>query len=205
MSLLQAAQNHTLPGLEVGEDITALERLSDPHCAGALWQREVPANVMNWLAALDPKHLPSARVTLRPNAVAETVAQLCEMAGTPDCPERTWLEADINQLSETFATNMVADYIRLRLDVVTTNACRRWHIDSIFARLICTYRGTGTQVGNAVDGAEPTNARTTPTGAPLALRGSLWPEIPPANLRHRSPVIEGSGETRLLLVVDPVV
>ncbi|MEM1164583.1 MAG: DUF1826 domain-containing protein, partial [Pseudomonadota bacterium] len=151
----------TLPGLTVGEDITALARLADPHCAAALWQREVPQNVLDWLAALDPKHLPNARVTLKPDAVALAVTELCDTASVPVCAERTWLEQDITQLSQTFATLIEADQIRLRLDVVTTNACRRWHIDAIFARLICTYRGTGTQVGTAADGAEPINPQTT--------------------------------------------
>ena len=205
MTLLQATHGNTLPGLTVGENISTLDQLSEPHCAGALWQRSVPQHVLDWIAVLDPQRLPNARVMLRPNAVRQTITELCDMAGTPACSERAWLEADITQLAESFATLMGADYVRLRLDVVTTNACRRWHIDAIFARLICTYRGTGTQVGNAADGVEPQHVHTAPTGAPLALRGSLWPEIPPANLRHRSPPIEGSGETRLLLVIDPVV
>jgi hypothetical protein len=43
-----------------------------------------------------------------------------------------------------------------------------------------------------------------PTGAPILLRGTLWPEQPKSGLLHRSPPIEGSGETRLLLVLDPM-
>lgn len=50
----------------------------------------------------------------------------------------------------------------------------------------------------------PEHVHTVPTGAPVILRGTLWPETPEANLRHRSPPIEGSGETRLLLVIDPI-
>ncbi|ESQ13779.1 MAG: hypothetical protein N838_33160, partial [Thiohalocapsa sp. PB-PSB1] len=45
---------------------------------------------------------------------------------------------------------------------------------------------------------------TVPTGAPILLRGTLWPEQPKSGLLHRSPPIEGSGETRLLLVLDPM-
>jgi len=43
-----------------------------------------------------------------------------------------------------------------------------------------------------------------PTGAPILLRGTLWPEHPRSGLLHRSPPIEGTGETRLVLVLDPV-
>lgn len=43
-----------------------------------------------------------------------------------------------------------------------------------------------------------------PTGAPIPLRGTLWPEGPRSGLLHRLPPIEGTGETRLVLVLDPV-
>jgi len=99
---------------------------------------------------------------------------------------------------------MGAPYVRLRVDRITTNACRRFHVDAITARLICTYRGTGTQYGNATEGAQPEQVFTVPTGCPMLLRGRLWPEAPHAQLLHRSPPIEGSGETRSVLVLDPI-
>lgn len=99
---------------------------------------------------------------------------------------------------------MEVAYLRFRLDIISTNACRKFHVDAIRARLICTYRGTGTQLGHARPGTEPGQVMTVATGAPLLLRGSLWPADPAAGLLHRSPPIEGSGETRLVLVLDPV-
>jgi len=99
---------------------------------------------------------------------------------------------------------MSAPYLRLRLDVVRTNACRKFHIDAVTARLICTYRGTGTQYGISTDGADPKRVFTVPTGAPIILRGTLWPADLPSGLLHRSPPIVDTGETRLLLVIDPV-
>jgi hypothetical protein len=99
---------------------------------------------------------------------------------------------------------MEAKYLRLRLDVVTTNACRKFHIDAVTARLVCTYRGPGTQYGISNDGAEPRHILTAPTGAPILLRGTRWPERPCSVLLHRSPPIEGTGKTRAVLVLDPV-
>ena len=40
--------------------------------------------------------------------------------------------------------------------------------------------------------------------APILLRGTLWQERPRTGLLHRSPPIEGTGETRLVLVLDPI-
>lgn len=45
---------------------------------------------------------------------------------------------------------------------------------------------------------------TVPTGSPIILRGTRWPETPVSRLLHRSPPIVGTGETRLVLVLDPV-
>ncbi|WP_367648814.1 DUF1826 domain-containing protein [Ruegeria arenilitoris] len=103
-----------------------------------------------------------------------------------------------------FTDLMRSKWLRLRLDVVATNACRRFHIDAVTSRLVCTYRGTGTRYGISTDGTDPSRVFTVPTGSPVVLRGTLWPENPKSGLLHRSPPIEGTGETRLLLVLDPV-
>lgn len=39
--------------------------------------------------------------------------------------------------------------------------------------------------------------------APDLLRGTLWLGKPASGLLHRSPLIEGTGETQLVLVLDP--
>jgi hypothetical protein len=158
----------------------------------------------SWIDALDPDVLPRARVILRPDAVRDTASEVCDASDTPAGPERDRLVDDIAALADIFAGQVQARWLRLRLDVVTTNACRRFHIDAVTARLVCTYRGTGTQYGISTDGAEPRRIFTVPTGAPVLLRGTLWPERPRSGLLHRSPPIEGTGEARLVLVLDPV-
>ena len=111
---------------------------------------------------------------------------------------------DIAALASIFANLMDAQYLRLRLDVISTNACRKFHEDAVTARLICTYRGTGTQYGVTSGISDPQSIHTVPTCAPIILRGNLWPALSNTNLRHRSPPIEETGETRLVLVLDPV-
>lgn len=106
-----------------------------------------------------------------------------------------------SQLCSTASSTIARDG-GLRLDVVTRNACRRFHIDAVTARLVCTYRGTGTRYGVSTGGGEPRRVFTVPTGSPIVLRGMRWPETPLSGLLHRSPPIEGTGETRLVL--DPL-
>ncbi len=134
----------------------------------------------------------------------QVVHRTCDLAGTPGGPERDMLIDDAAALASIFAELVKVPFLRLRLDVVTTNACRKFHIDAVTSRLVCTYRGTGTQYGISTDGADPERVFTVPNGAPIVLRGTLWPTNPKSCLLHRSPPIEGTGETRLVLVLDPV-
>ena len=204
MTIIQKTVQDAAFGVGVADDPTSLSSFVQPGCPATIWQRQTPRKVQNWLDNLDPEVLPCARVILPVDAVAETVPRLCDVAGLPTGPERNWLQEDIVFLADTFAQLLSARFLRLRLDVVTTNACRRFHVAAITARLVCTYRGTGTQYGISQDGAEPDRIFTVPTGAPILLRGTLWPAQPPSGLLHRSPPIEGTGETRLVLVLDPM-
>jgi hypothetical protein len=191
-------------GVEMVDDPAALGMCLQPGCAAAIWRRQTPPDVQSWLDGIDGEALPRARVVLPRHAVGKVVQQLFDMANLTDGAERAWLQQDIIGLADILSDLMNARYLRLRLDVVTTNACRKFHIDVATARLVCTYRGTGTQYGVSSDGDDPRRVFTVHTGAPILLRGTLRPTEPPSSLLHRSPPIEGTGETRFVLVLDPV-
>ena len=106
--------------------------------------------------------------------------------------------------ADVFSGLTPAACFRLRFEVVTRNACRKFHVDAVTARLVCTYRATGTEYGISTNGRVPRRVFTVPTGAPMLLRGTPWLERPKSGLLHRSPPIEGTRETRLALVLDPV-
>ncbi len=191
-------------GIDIADTPEGLAAIHRAGCAAAIWRRQPLSSFQDWLDRLDAANLPRARVILQPKAVRDTVTALCETEGMPEGAERARLVDDVAALADIFAGLMGAPFLQLRLDVVKGNACRKFHVDAITARLICTYRGTGTQYGIATDGVEPRRVFTVPTGSPIVLRGMLWPESPRAGLVHRSPPIEGTGETRLVLVLDPV-
>ncbi|WP_424934371.1 DUF1826 domain-containing protein [Amaricoccus macauensis] len=204
MNVASPAMNDMASCLSIAdlpEDLMAIHR---PGCAAAIWRRQALPEFQTWMDGLAPDRLPRARVILRPEDVREAALQICETSGTPDCPNRERLVDDIAALADIFGRVMGAPYLRLRLDVVVTNACRKFHIDAVTARLVCTYRGTGTQYGISTGEVEPRRVFTTPTGAPILLRGTRWPDPTEHGLLHRSPPIEGTGETRLMLVLDPV-
>lgn len=186
---------------ETGRDLQVIRR---DECPGMIWQRPLDARLLEWIDALDPEQLPRTRQILQLAEVQSAVLAACSAVETPDTGERSLLVQDIEQLATAFNTVAPAPYLRLRLSVVTTNSCRKFHTDHVVARLICTYRGTGTQYGISDDGSDPDDIHTVARGTPVILRGGLWPTTPPAGLKHRSPPIEGTGETRLVLVLDPI-
>lgn len=204
MNFVRKTVKNAAIGVCVADKPDDLDTFLQPGCAAAIWRRQTPPHVQLWLDGLDPDVLPRGRVTRTAQAIPDTVHQLCDMSGLPMCVERDWLIEDIVGLANMFSGLVSADFLRLRLDVITTNACRKFHIDAITSRLVCTYRGTGTQYGVSSDGHDPKRVFTVQTGAPILLRGTLWPQQPPSGLLHRSPPIEGSGESRLVLVLDPV-
>ncbi len=193
-----------LPGVGVVNSARGLADIEQPEKAAVLWHREIPKTVQTWIDTLQPALLPEVRVILPPNVLRDGVHAVFETCGTPDCDESRWLIDDISTLGAVFTDIMQARYLRLRLNVVTGNSCRRFHIDAVRARLICTYRGSGTQYAFTRGDASPEAVHSVPTGSPFILRGTEWPETPASGLLHRSPPIEGSGEARLLLVFDPI-
>lgn len=185
-----------------------LSVLKQPSCPAAIWDRETPQAFQTWVDTLPQEQLPRARLILRRDAVQDAMHEITAKAGLPDCAEHAHLAQDVTHLARLFSKLMGAAHLRLRLDVIKTNACRKFHIDAVTARLVCTYRGTGTQHGVSRGGEDPHQIHTTPTGAPILLRGTLWPAAPDAGFVHRSPpILDASGaptQTRLVLVLDPV-
>ena len=114
------------------------------------------------------------------------------------------LISDLGALAEIFAELMKTPDLRLRLQAVTTNACRKSHTDATTARLVCTYRGQGRQNRIATDVHDPARVSAVATGASILLRDRLWPEEPASDLLHCSVPFEGTGEARLVLVLDAV-
>lgn len=111
------------------------------------------------------------------------------------------LAADILDLATRFDDLMKRGRVRIRLELVTTNSCRKIHSDYTDLRLITTYSGPGTQV--LPTDAEKTEANlwSMPTGWIGLFKGRLFGEGH-APCFHRSPPAGDLGLRRLVLVID---
>ena len=92
--------------------------------------------------------------------------------------------------------------VTLRVEVTDGQSCPKWHLDAVRARLLCTLRGAGTQFGPVSGPAQVDRIRQMPTGTAALFRGRNW-GVQPTGILHRSPPVI-PGQTRLLVVVDPV-
>lgn len=181
-------------------DPEILQEIAAPGIGAVIWQRKPLPEFLDWIEALPVSSLPQLRTLVSVDAVEACVQAACDRAGTPLGPMRDMLASDIAALGFITSEVMRAPLLHLRLDVVTSDACRRFHIDNMTARMLCTYRGAGTQI--AQPGQEQAPLDLT-AGAAAILRGTLWPGREKTGLLHRSPPISGTGQSRLLLVIDP--
>lgn len=116
-----------------------------------------------------------------------------------ETPGMDALASDIACPATRFAQGTDTDRVAIRLKIVETDACRRFHADYVTAQLICTYVGPGTQRLDATDavalaaGAAPETLtiRDLRTGDVPVFKGRLWASDAPAI--HRSPPIAVSG------------
>lgn len=179
-----------------------LKSIWSDETAIAIYRRHLDADFQQWLADLPAEKLPSARLELRPDQVKSAIMALCDHHEITHEAHCETLAEDVSRLATLYAGNMSVDRVNLRFDVVNNNACRKFHQDNVAARLLCTYRGRGTQYGEITTGPDPDDIHELSTGEIALFRGRQFPGAVPSNVYHRSPPIEGSGETRLLLVID---
>ena len=186
------------------DEIDGLVQLFDGYTAGVIWRRCMPQGIQTWLNTLPVDQLPTGRIVLPVLKVRSAVTELMNISEMPDCAERELLLDDICLLAHKSSELFTSAYLRLRFDVVTTNKCPKFHIDHVAARLLCTYRGAGTEYSFLDGQKSPAEIFPTPNCAAIVLRGTKWPTECANNLVHRSPEINDVNETRLLFVIDPV-
>ena len=186
-----------------------LRRLKRSDVMLASWRRSLPGSVEAWLDALDLAATPGLSLSLSPEAVA---GELKRSAFAP-------LAQDVAMLARLAATAGRTRAVRLKLEPVLGDRCSRWHEDHVVMRLLCTYRGPGTEwlPEAGVDRARlrhGTGPNPDVCRAPAFVerferhevaiyKGALHPHTAGRGLVHKSPAIEGTGAARLLLTIDP--
>ena len=98
---------------------------------------------------------------------------------------------------EFFASTLPSEKLNCRFEIISGNSCKKFHYDSVYSRLICTYAGPGTQV-KSPDRETVLELRA---GSAILAKGKMFPDFKPVTL-HRSPPIADQDIKRFLFIVD---
>lgn len=178
-------------------DEAVLLEILRPEVALALWLRSEPAGWRRQTAPL----LAAAPFTAAAEAAPEDALDAV-LAALPG-PAPGGMAADMLFLARVFAAITRRDRLRIRLDGVTDDACHRFHRDAVGLRLLCTYRGAGTQW--TLCGPNCAAPHQAPACAVALLKGSAHDPPAPPGCLHRSPPVSALPENRrgrLLLCID---
>ncbi|MGC6400911.1 DUF1826 domain-containing protein [Sphingomonas sp. FW199] len=176
------------------EDLAAVRH---PDIALAIHPRSLPPGLADAVDALDLEGIDDTDLIVDLPISGEAFAVALAVSGFPASAARM-IGDDMARLAQVLAD--VADCTRLaiRLHVVETDACRKFHADYVTLRLLTTYRGRATEWHRA---ETPDRIDRLRPGDVAIFKGRVL--IDPPAVLHRSPPIAGTGELRLLLVIDP--
>ncbi|MBM3844737.1 MAG: DUF1826 domain-containing protein [Verrucomicrobia bacterium] len=191
----------------------------------ALWERSLPEPVAAFLDLLiTDRDSVALDITAAPGrSLRASLAKHPLFSGAVRDDARHWVQEDFETLAIEFADILDCPKVRLRFNRIADDACAAFHVDTLPARLLCTYAGAGTQwadgqdvcrgelglqgrtvtVANAAIVPNPDRIRTMPTGAVALFKGRLWPGGETRGLVHRSHPVCCDEHARLLLVIDP--
>ncbi len=154
-----------------------------------------------------------------------TIVRIGERLGQnllPDFPGRGAMVEDIFLISDIYSELLGCDEVALRLEVLSGAMCPRFHVDRTGIRLVCTYRGSGTDwiddrwidrsklgigsMGLPDEASGLLDSRTVVEAAApfdvVLFKGSLWQGNAGRGAIHRSPGFAPESGPSILLVMD---
>jgi hypothetical protein len=218
----QSATNHEMMASTpptshhtAGKQPDVLQRILDLGVNLCQWQRPVQQAVTRELTSLQASDLPDVRCSTSLDSFDDDVAMLLQQQGLDPLAFSNWRN-DLRRLADLYFSISDDRDVTLRLVTTDDDDCRRYHVDRTHLRLLCTYRGPGTewltndQVDRLAQATGAPNEEIIRFGEPSKfepfwvgiLKGDAYPGNAGYGLVHRSPPISGSGETRVLFCLD---
>ena len=163
-----------------------------PETGLAIWQRCSRLNLR--VSALTLLSRPAFTMTASgsPDAAAREICRKLLLFHWP-------LYADFRRLAHRLAGLTGSANVRMRFEHVIDDSCRKFHVDAVGLRLLCTYAGAGTEW---VDGAGKVRRLTTMQVA--VFKGTAFLDAGPRVLHRSPPLSVGplAGQPRLVLCID---
>ncbi|MBK1650225.1 DUF1826 domain-containing protein [Rhabdochromatium marinum] len=192
-----------------------LHRINEPKVTLTLWRRSAVEAITREVALLRAADLPDVRCTTSPATFDADIGALLNAQGLDPQSFSTW-RADLRQVADHFFAICLARNVTVRIETTDSVGCPRFHVDRTHLRLLCTYRGPGTewltnaQVDRSAQASGASNERILRYGEPSRfepfwvgiLKGEAYPGNAGGGLVHRSPPITDPGQTRVLFCLD---
>lgn len=199
-----------------GNDPSVLADIFEENVNIATWRRELSDELRDVVSkVVASSGSLTVSMSVAPDNAFESIR---ESIGTGrDCP----LSKDVAELVDMFCYLLGVKRAGLRLAVLDSAMCPKFHVDRVPCRLITTYQGTGTEwlqhesVNRSMLGLgsggkpdhesglyrSPDDIEKLKAGDVALMKGELWENNEGAGLVHRSPGVD-DGIARLLLSLD---
>ena len=185
-----------------------LDQIQSPNIDLVIWHRTLPNHFQNWLQCLTASNFPQIRILVAPYAVSSALGPMLDAFGLPISDMRDFLVNDISELVRAFSIISESELVDIRLEHIDHDSCWRFHTDVVDFRLLTTYIGPGTEWVNPrhaenaiIDQKKYSGPLEQLKLAEVAIfKGKKASKTD--GIVHRSPPIEDSGGSRLLLCLN---
>ena len=134
----------SMPPHAIGNQPDVLRQILDPGTNLSLWQRPIQTAIARELSSLRAIDLPDLRCPTSSDSFSDDVDALLRQQGLDPFAFSNW-SADLRWLANIYFRISGNRDIKLRLETTDKDGCRRFHVDRTRLRLLCTYRGPGTE------------------------------------------------------------
>lgn len=195
-------------GVVLGDNESVLGAATQPETAMAVWERRIPFVLRTWSSELPADCLPHGRVLIAPWEARAAIDGIFALSGTPISRGGSAFRTDVADLVRRFAEASGRSRVDLRIEHVRHDACWKFHRDHVRLRMICTYRGPGTEYVPCTFYTEALRQQLEYGGPILAVprfavalfKGKT--ASPDGAVVHRSPPIAGLGLSRLVVCLN---
>jgi len=193
-----------------------LDIVTDPSLNIKVWKRDRDLAVHEYIQQTEKSQWDDLEVRIRQNEI-DVLDQLLE--ALPEAPElfgKQALVEDIKLLTNLFF-HLEHREAKINLELIDYDMCKLFHVDRSRLRLLCTYRGEGTEwvPNHGVDRnglGKGCNSKIVTDDSLIQqlndfdvgiLKGELFPNNSNYGVVHRSPSVLGSSQPwRVLLRID---
>lgn len=211
------ATHHVLPDLpachEMGDHPGVLRGITHPDLNLSLWRRPADQSIFQETECLKASDLQNVRRATSTSSFDTDVSTLLREQGHDPMTFQS-LRGDMGRLVNLFSTLSKGRPLTFRLLTTDRDDCRRFHLDRLYLRLLCTYQGPGTEWLTDAQVDREALVRCRPNDEVMRFGEAsrfetFWVGILKGDPKnnghgqvHRSPPIADSGKVRVLFSID---